>query len=62
MPPEAVVAENWTVQDVSRFLRVTERAINTYVKKGKIPPPRKFGGRLLWDASKIRALLDAAGA
>jgi excisionase family DNA binding protein len=58
MPPEVAAAENWTVPDVARFLRVTERTVHTYVHKGIIPAPRKVGAKWLFDAAKIRALVE----
>src|SRR4051794_21795447 len=59
MPPEASTAENWTLRDVARYLCVSERTVTTYVKTGKVPTPRRLGGKWLFDAKAVRAVLGA---
>jgi excisionase family DNA binding protein len=54
---EPGAAENWTIQDVARFLRCSERTVYSLMRTGKIPQPRRLGNRWLFDASKMRAVL-----
>jgi excisionase family DNA binding protein len=58
MPPDAATAENWTLQDVSRYLRCSERTVYLYVKNGKLPQPRRLGQKWLFSADRIKALLN----
>lgn len=59
MAPEANTAENWTLRDVASYLRVSERTVTIYVKSGKVPQPRRLGGKWLFDAKAVRAVLGA---
>jgi predicted site-specific integrase-resolvase len=55
MPPDSATAEHWTIQDVTRYLRVSERTVHNYIKKGMIPRPRRLSKRWLFDAGQIKA-------
>jgi len=45
----------WSVKDLAQMLGLGERTIWRWVDEGKIPAPRKFGGRRLWLVTEIQA-------
>jgi hypothetical protein len=53
----APVEPAWTIQDVSKYLRVCEATIRVWMKTGKVPAPRRIGAKYLWDPAEIRALV-----
>ncbi len=48
-----------TKQDLQRILSISERTLETRVRRGELPPPRRLGGgrRVYWEARSFRAWL-----
>jgi predicted DNA-binding transcriptional regulator AlpA len=53
----------WQTKAVlAEHISVSERTIENWVQQGKLPPPRRIGGLLLWRWSEVEKFLDNGGA
>jgi len=49
----------WTVGDVAHYLRCSEASVYLYTKQGKLPRPRRFGQKSLYDPALVKACFGA---
>ena len=45
----------------NRGIRVTEDAVRSAIRRGKVEAPSTFAGRLVWSARDVAALATALG-
>jgi len=48
----------WTMKDLAKFLKVSERHISNLVKRGELPQPLRLGRSVRFRSSDFRGFCD----